>query len=143
MMTVSKIIGAKGHDVVTARPHYTIAEVARILAEKRIGAVVVTDESGAIKGILSERDIVEAIATHGGRALEEEISLHMTTNVTTCGPSALINDMMASMTAGKFRHVPVEEKGQLVGIISIGDVVKHRVAEIENEREALETYITS
>jgi len=143
MMTVSRIIGAKGHDVVTARPHYTIAAVARILAERKIGAVVVTDDSGAIRGILSERDIVAAIAAHGSRALDEETSLHMTTEITTCGPSALINDMMAAMTAGKFRHVPVEEKGRLVGIISIGDVVKHRVAEIENEREALESYITS
>jgi len=143
MMTVSRIIGAKGHDVVTARPHYNIADVAQVLAEKKIGAVVVTDDRGAIRGILSERDIVKAIATHGARALDEQVSQHMTVEITTCGPSALINDMMASMTAGKFRHVPVEESGRLVGIISIGDVVKHRVAEIENEREALESYITS
>jgi CBS domain-containing protein len=143
MMTVSRIIEAKGHDVVTARPDDNLADVARTLAQHRIGAVVVTDGGGAIRGMLSERDIVSAVAAHGARALDDRISFHMTTNVTSCALTALIDDMMAIMTAGKFRHVPVEENGRLVGIVSIGDVVKHRVAEIENEREALETYITS
>ncbi len=142
-MTVSRIIGDKGGEVVTAQPHRTIGEVARLLAERRIGAVVVTDGNGGIKGILSERDIVRAIATGGATALDDAVSRHMTAKVVTCGPSARIPDIMASMTAGKFRHMPVEEHGRLTGIISIGDVVKHRLAEIESERLALENYITS
>ena len=142
-MTVSRIIGAKGRDVITVQAHQTMEEVARMLAEHRIGAVVVSDGGRAIKGILSERDIVRAVATHGAHALEDTMSMHMTANVVTCGPSARIPDIMAAMTAGKFRHMPVEEDGRLVGIISIGDVVKHRVAEIESERLALESYITS
>ncbi len=142
-MTVSRIIGDNGRDVVTAQPHRTIAEVAHLLAERKIGAVVVTDAGGAIRGILSERDIVRAIAANGAKALDDAASRHMTAKVVTCGLSARVTDIMAGMTAGKFRHMPVEEHGRLVGIISIGDVVKHRLAEIENERLALESYITS
>jgi len=142
-MTVARIIGNKGRDVVTAQPHRTLAEVTRQLAERRIGAVVVTDGAGSIRGILSERDIVRALAERGAAALDDAVSLHMTTKVVTCSPSARIPDIMSGMTTGKFRHMPVEEDGRLVGIISIGDVVKHRLAEMETERQALESYITS
>ncbi len=142
-MTVSRIIGNKGRDVVTAQPHRTIGEVARVLAERKIGAVVISDGTGSIRGMLSERDIVRAIAQNGAAALDDAASRHMTAKVVTCGLSARIDDVMSMMTAGKFRHVPVEDDGRLIGIISIGDVVKYRLAEIETERQALESYISS
>jgi CBS domain-containing protein len=140
-MTVSTIIAAKGHDVVVSQPHRTLHEVAKVLAERRIGAVVVTGADGSIKGILSERDIVRAVATNGGKALNDPVSLHMTANVVTCEESDLIHDVMEEMTRGRFRHVPVVKAGKLVGMISIGDVVKKRIAETEAESQSLRDYI--
>jgi CBS domain-containing protein len=140
-MTVSRIISTKGRDVATVQPHRTLAEVAAMLAERRIGAVVVTGADGGIKGILSERDIVRAIAKGGGAALEEPVSRHMTQNVVTCQETDLIVEVMEEMTRGRFRHVPVVQEGRLTGIISIGDVVKHRIAETEAESQLMRDYI--
>jgi CBS domain-containing protein len=140
-MTVSKIVASKGRDVVTSQPHRTLEETAALLAGKGIGAVVVTDASGAIKGILSERDIVKAIAAHGAAALGDPVSKHMTQRVITCVENDLITDVMERMTRGRFRHMPVEEGGRLAGIVSIGDIVKHRLAETEAESQALRDYI--
>jgi CBS domain-containing protein len=140
-MTVSRIIATKGTDVITTQPHRTLQEAARVLAEKRIGAVIVTGADGSLKGILSERDIVRAIAKSGGAALDEPVSRHMTADVITCQETDLISDVMAEMTRGRFRHVPVVSNGKLAGMVSIGDVVKHRIAETEAESRSLRDYI--
>ena len=142
-MTVEHILNEKGRDVVMIEPHRTLADAARTLTEKRIGAVVVAEDRRRLLGILSERDIVRAIARGGTAALEEPISRHMTGEVVTCVRRSPVNELMALMTERKFRHVPVVEDGELYGIVSIGDVVKHRVAEIEAEHQALREYIAT
>ncbi len=112
-----------------------------MLASKRIGAVVVTGADGELLGILSERDIIRAIGEHGGGALDKPVSKFMTAKVVTCSMATTFDHLMQMMTAGRFRHVPVVEHGKLMGIISIGDVVKARVAEIEGEAQAMRDYI--
>jgi CBS domain-containing protein len=140
-MTVSTILAAKGHDVVTTQPHRTLQETAKVLAERRIGAILVTGADGLLKGILSERDIVRAVANAGPDALKHPISQHMTTNVVTCEETDLISDVMEEMTKGRFRHLPVVKDGKLNGMISIGDVVKQRIADTEAESRSLRDYI--
>ncbi len=140
-MTVAAILAIKGPDVVTIEPHRTLTEAARLLAERRIGSVVVLAPDKTLLGILSERDIVRVIAQGGHSALDAPVSQHMTPRVVTCSPGSEIVEAMEKMTEGKFRHVPVIEAGRLVGIISIGDVVKHRLAEIEAEHQAMRDYI--
>ncbi len=140
-MTVSSIIASKGNKVITAKPDVTLQAIARVLAENRIGAVIVTDSDGVIKGILSERDIVRAVAKSGPKALDETVSLHMTAKVITCQETDLITAVMEIMTTGRFRHVPVVRDGKLVGMISIGDVVKQRMAETEAESQSMRDYI--
>jgi CBS domain-containing protein len=129
-VTVEHILSAKGHDVFTIEPQCTLADAARLLSERRIGA-------------LSERDIVRALAAHGTAALEQPVSRCMTTDVVTCRARASITDVMEVMTNGKFRHVPVVENDRLAGIVSIGDIVKQRLAEIETEQQALKEYIAT
>jgi CBS domain-containing protein len=141
-MTVGRIIDEKGRGVVTIPPDRSLAEVAALLSEKRIGAVLVT-ENGAIQGILSERDIVRALARHGSEALRKLASDCMTAKVVTCRPEDTINDVMEKMTAGRFRHLPVLENGALVGIISIGDVVKRRIEEVQREADQIREYIAT
>jgi CBS domain-containing protein len=140
-MNVREILSVKGKDVVTIEPNTNLAAAAKLLAERRIGALVVTGPAGRVVGILSERDIVHVLAAGGIAALETPVSEAMTRKVTTCSPSDTIGSIMERMTAGKFRHVPVVEQGRLTGIISIGDVVKHRLMEMENEQAALRDYI--
>lgn len=142
-MYVSTILDEKGRDVVTVRPQSTLGEVSRILAEHRIGTVVVTADDNVILGILSERDIVRAVATLGAVALDAPVSAHMTAEVQTTRSEELIRSIMEQMTQGRFRHIPVVEGGQMIGIISIGDVVKQRLAEIEAEASAMRDYIAS
>jgi CBS domain-containing protein len=142
-MNVEHILSEKGHEVVTIAPHLTLGEAARTLSQHRIGAVVVSDPGQPVLGILSERDIVRAVAANGAAALEEPVSRHMTGKVVTCTTRSAINDLMETMTTGKFRHVPIVENGRLVGIVSIGDIVKFRVAEIESESQALREYIAT
>jgi CBS domain-containing protein len=140
-MNVREILSVKGKDVVTIEPNTNLAAAAKLLAERRIGALVVTGPAGRVVGILSERDIVHVLAAGGIAALETPVSEAMTRKVTTCSPLDTIGSIMERMTAGKFRHVPVVEQGRLTGIISIGDVVKHRLMEMENEQAALRDYI--
>jgi CBS domain-containing protein len=140
-MIVSTILAAKGNDVVTIEPTATLAEASRLLAQHRIGAVVVTGAGARIVGIVSERDIVRALAAQGGQALELPLTEVMTRKVVTCTRADTIADLMERMTGGKFRHLPVVEEETLVGIISIGDVVKMRVMEMEHEQNALRDYI--
>lgn len=142
-MTVAHILATKGREVVTIQPQRTIGEAARTLAEKKIGSVLVTGAERTILGILSERDIVRVIASLGAGALEEPVSRFMTTRVVTCTPKSDLTEVMGKMTQGKFRHVPVIEDGRVAGIVSIGDVVKHRLAEIENEHQAMREYIAT
>ena len=142
-MTVKAILDAKGRDVVTIAADSTLGEAAALLAERRIGAVVVMDGDGRIGGILSERDIVRAIAQDGAAALQNPISAAMTARVRTCRESHTVNEVMQIMTQGRFRHLPVEKDGRLGGIVSIGDVVKRRIQEVEREAEEIRTYIAT
>jgi len=142
-MTVQHILSDKGTSVVTIKPDMSLAEAAAMLSEKRIGAIVVSGDGSAVGGILSERDIIRALAKEGGSALDTKVSRYMTSDVITCGRNADMDHLMQVMTTGKFRHIPVVEDGRLVGIVSIGDVVKRRLAEIEAEHLALKEYITA
>ncbi len=141
-MNVATILKAKGSDVATVKPTVTLGEVAVLLSERRIGAVVVMEDRKVL-GIVSERDIVKAVARNGGEALKAHVRDVMTSRVTTCSLNDSVDELMDSMTIGRFRHLPVIEKGELVGIVSIGDVVKHRIAETVMETEALRLYIAN
>ena len=140
-MTVRTILSLKGRDVATILPQAMLADAARLLSEKRIGAVVVIGPGQTVAGILSERDIVRALSKHGAGALTHTVESVMTREVVTCGPEETIPSLMQRMTAGRFRHVPVVEHGRLAGIVSVGDVVKHRLEEMERESQALRDYI--
>jgi len=140
-MTVKAILSAKGSDVVTIEPNTNVAAAAKLLAQRKIGAVVVTGPDRRVVGILSERDIVQALAARGPAVLDLPLTEVMTRKVITCSPTDTINSIMERMTLGKFRHVPVVEGGKLAGIISIGDVVKLRLQEMETEQAALRDYI--
>ena len=142
-MTVARILAAKGRDVVTAQPHRTMREIAETLASKNIGAIVVVGADGEVLGIASERDLVRAIARQGVSALEDAVSRHMTTRVASTVDHVTIDSLMEQMTAGRFRHVPVLRDGRLDGLVSIGDVVKFRLDEMERERVALKEYIAT
>ena len=142
-MTVARILTTKGRDVVITQPHRTLSEVAQMLSDKGIGAIVVTGANGEVLGIVSERDIVRAVARQGAVALDHAVSRYMTTKVVTTNERATIDSLMETMTTGRFRHIPVVESDRLVGLVSIGDVVKHYVAEIETEQRALKEYIAS
>lgn len=142
-MNVATILKAKGRSVTTARPDTTLHEVATKLAARKIGAVVVVGDNGAVDGILSERDVIRAIAERGVAALEMPASRFMTRDVITCSESSLVDETMEIMTTGRFRHLPVVEDGALVGIISIGDVVKNHVATVEMEVSAMRGYLAT
>ncbi len=140
-MNVAAILNTKGRSVVTAKPETTILEIAEKLTSQKIGAVVIMGSEGKVAGIFSERDITRSLAEHGPEALKQPASKLMTTEVITCEPSVTIDDMMETMTKGRFRHVPVIEDGALVGLVSIGDVVKHHIAEVELEVSAMRFYL--
>lgn len=140
-MTVKQILDLKGREVVTVSPSMGTEDAVRFLADNKIGAVVVTGPGGKVAGILSERDIVRAFASKGADALAMPISSIMTSKVTTCGEDHTVNQVMELMTNGRFRHLPVEEDGKLIGIISIGDVVRRRIEDAEREAEEIKAYI--
>ncbi|HLL28617.1 MAG TPA: CBS domain-containing protein [Xanthobacteraceae bacterium] len=140
-MTVRAILDLKGRDVTTIAPDKTLGEAASLLSQHKIGALIVTGADHRVTGILSERDIVKAVAADGAAALQEKIAARMTREVVTCGLHDTMADLMGHMTAGRFRHLPVIDNGRLAGIISIGDVVKYRLAEMERESSALRDYI--
>lgn len=142
-MNVKTILAAKGDNVVSIEPTANLAAAAKLLSTHRIGAVVIRGAGGRLAGILSERDIVRAVSDHGAEALTLPVGQVMTRNVMTCGEEDSIADIMEQMTAGKFRHLPVLRDGKLVGVVSIGDVVKQRVGEIEREAEEIREYIRS
>jgi len=142
-MTVRAILSRKGRDVVTIAPTANLSEAVKLLAERRIGAVVVTGADNRVGGILSERDIVRTLSLRGPAALDDNVAAVMTRKVTTCTEADTVATIMEHMTAGKFRHLPVVDQGRLVGVISIGDVVKWRLEEIESESNALREYIAT
>jgi CBS domain-containing protein len=139
-MTVRSILDSKGHQILSVGPEAKLADAIKILSERKIGAVLVMS-AGRIEGILSERDIVRVLSERGAGVLDEPVSSVMTRKVVSCRQSDTVAGIMEMMTLGKFRHLPVVEGDRVVGLISIGDVVKWRVQEYENEQEALRTYI--
>jgi CBS domain-containing protein len=139
-MTVRSILDSKGHQVLSVELEAKLSEAIKVLSERKIGAVLVMSE-GRMEGILSERDIVRVLGERGARVLDEPVSMVMTRKVVSCRESDTVSGLMEMMTLGKFRHLPVVEDSKVVGLISIGDVVKRRVQEYEAEQEALRDYI--
>jgi len=144
-VNVKTILAAKkrnlGGDIICIEPTADLASAAKLLSKHRIGAVLIRGPGGRLAGILSERDIVRALSENGAEALARPVGQVMTREVATCGEDDSVASIMERMTAGKFRHLPVVNAGELVGLISIGDVVKQRVEEIEGESEAMRDYI--
>jgi CBS domain-containing protein len=142
-MHVAAILNDKGRAVETVRPETKLVDVARKLAAKRIGAIVVTDRHGDLAGIVSERDIIRALASEGAGSLDWPVAEVMTRDVLTCTDADTIDKLMGLMTTRRFRHLPVLNAGALSGIVSIGDVVKHHIAEVELEASAMRDYIAT
>lgn len=142
-MNVASILKQKGRDCATIKQGQTVSEAVRILAEKNIGALVVVDDADDIAGIVSERDVVANLANGSAELLGEPVSRIMTRDVFTCSLSDTTEQLMNQMTNSRIRHLPVKENGKLAGIVSIGDVVKWRIAEVESRAEALREYIAT
>jgi CBS domain-containing protein len=142
-MTVAAILAGKGRDVLTITVGKTVAEAIDILARRKVGALVVVEGGDRIVGIVSERDVVRIIASGGSDALARPIAEIMTTKVITCTDGETIDSVMSRMTHGRFRHLPVAAGGRLTGIISIGDVVKARIEQVEREAEEMRAYIAT
>jgi CBS domain-containing protein len=142
-MFVSDILSQKGGLVFTVTMATTVAQIAQQLGTRRIGSVLVMADTDTVAGIVSERDLVSAVSRHGAAALELEARQVMTRDVVTCHPDDSIDHVMEMMTVGRFRHVPVVHRGELLGLVSIGDVVKARLEEARHETEALRAYIVA
>ena len=142
-MTVKTILERKGHDVLTVGPNEKVSAAVRLLADNRIGALVVTNGDQKIVGIISERDIVRILGKDGAPSLDYSVRDVMTPKVSICNENHTIHDVMEIMTRGRFRHLPVEKAGMLHGIISIGDVVKERIEEVEREADQIREYIAT
>ena len=142
-MTIARILAEKGADIVTITPERTLDEAIHLLAEKRIGALVVTHGDGSVAGILSERDVVRAIAARGATALDDAVSQFMTKTVVTTDEDQSVIDVVRAMSAGRFRHMPVVVEGRIVGIVSVGDAIKYRLEQMEAEQSALREYIAT
>lgn len=140
-MTVAAILKHKGAEIVSVRPADSIAEVARVLAERRIGAALVSDTIGQVLGIISERDIVRALPTYGARTIAMTAAQLMTTVLHTVTPETTVSEAMGLMTERRIRHLPVLQEGKLAGLVSIGDVVKARLAQQECEVDSLKAYV--
>ncbi|MDU8912693.1 CBS domain-containing protein [Aestuariicoccus sp. MJ-SS9] len=142
-MQVLNILKSKADDsVVTVPPGTKVAEAAKILADKRIGTVVISTDGTTAEGILSERDIVRELAARGGGCLDEAVDAYMTSKLVTCTRGDSADHILQQMTEGRFRHMPVVEDGKLIGLITLGDVVKARLSELSMEKDALEGMIT-
>lgn len=142
-MKVEQILRTKGADVYAVRPGDSLAEAVGVLNEKNIGAVVVRDPSGKVVGILSERDVVRRLGKHGADAMALRVGDCMTADVHTCSPETSVDELMGMMTRKRIRHLPVTAGGKIVGVVSIGDVVKRKIEEAEQEAAALKEYISS
>jgi CBS domain-containing protein len=142
-MQVRHILRDKGREVFSITSDATLSEAARLLASKRIGALVVRERDGSLAGILSERDIVRALAQASVNALPQAVAKYMTRSVATCCESDSVDELMELMTRGRFRHVPVVEEDRITGLVSIGDVVKTRMSESVMEAQSLSEYIAA
>jgi CBS domain-containing protein len=142
-MLASHILKEKGRSVIAIPPEATLLEAARLLTSNRIGALLVLTPEGSLAGIMSARDIVRALAEDGARALTHMVAARMTTNVATCEENDTVAEIMQTMTSCRFGHMPVVEKGRVVGIVSTGDVVKTRIAETVREAQAFKDYIAT
>ena len=142
-MTVAQILAQKGRAVATVQPHATVRDVVAVLAARHIGAIVVADIEGEMHGIVSERDVVRALAAHGCEALDDSVSGIMTKDVVTAAENDDILDVVSRMSRGRFRHMPVVVDGRITGIISTGDAVKYRLEQMEREQSALREYIAT
>ena len=142
-MLVRHILREKGAEIVAITADATLADASRLLAARRIGALIVRGDGGELSGILSERDVVRAVAEEGAGALSRPVSAYMTREVATCGEDDSVDALMEMMTRGRFRHVPVMRDGALAGLVSIGDVVKSRIEETVREAAALRDYIAA
>lgn len=142
-MNVAGILKGKGSDVLGLNATDSVETAVKILSDKKIGATIVKDASGAMVGILSERDVVRELGAKGSAILQKTVADIMTSDVQTCSPKDPVAKIMAQMSEGRFRHLPVIDNGDLVGIVSIGDVVKNRITELENEANAMRDYITN
>ena len=140
-MTIAQILKIKGNNVSSLAPTATVLEAAQMLGAKRIGAVLVVDSAEGLVGILSERDIVGSLAQHGPKTLDMTVAELMTSEVQVASPRTTVEEAMGMMTQGRFRHVPVVEGGHLVGLVSIGDVVKARISDQEHEVDSLRAYV--
>ena len=142
-MNVATILKMKGKGVVTAKPDMSLLDVAKLLGQHGIGCIVIEGDDGKVAGIVSERDIVRAIGNAGAKVLKEPVSDYMTKTVVTAREADTIDRLMSEMTTHRFRHMPVVERGRLIGLVSIGDVVKMRIAEAEMEAAAMRDYIAT
>jgi len=142
-MNVAAILKLKGREVVTAPPDTPLRAIAKLLGVHRIGCIVIAEEDGKVIGIVSERDIVREIARAGALVLEEPVEVCMTKTVVSCRESDTMDQLMGEMTAHRFRHMPVVDRGRLTGLVSIGDVVRMRIAEAELEAAAMREYIAT
>ena len=142
-MNVAAILRSKGNSVATARPDWTVAQACERLTDLSIGALVVSTDDRTVDGIVSERDVIRRLARDGAGVLDQLVSDIMVDKVVVCSVEDNIAHLMDTMTDGRFRHLPVVEDGALVGLVSIGDVVKHRIRETEHEAEALKAYIAT
>jgi len=142
-MNVAAILKLKGREVFTASPDTPLLEIAELLGQHKIGCIVIAEDDGKVAGIVSERDIVREIARAGGSVLDEPVEVCMTKAVVSCRESDTMDQLMGEMTAHRFRHMPVMDRGRLVGLVSIGDVVRMRIAEAEMEAAAMREYIAT
>ena len=142
-MTLSVILGQKGREVATTLPSRSLRDAAATMSELGIGALLVLSPDQQLLGIISERDIVRAIARNAHGVLDDPVSSHMTSRVVTATPDTSVTEAMGSMTDGRFRHIPVMSGDRLVGVVSIGDLVKHRLSEMETENRAMIDYISA
>lgn len=142
-MNVAAILKLKGRDVLTAPPSTKLLDIARLLGERNIGCIVIADDDGNVVGIVSERDIVQELARAGTSVMNEPVEVCMTKSVVSCREADTTDQLMGEMTAHRFRHMPVIERGRLIGLVSIGDVVRMRIAEAEMEAAAMRDYIAT
>jgi CBS domain-containing protein len=140
-MRITEVLRRKGGTVLTIAPESSVRDLLALLGEHRVGALVVSADGSRIDGIVSERDVVRRLHSDGDGILDGTVAGIMTADVHTCGPDATVDELMAVMTERRFRHIPVVVDGRLSGIVSIGDVVKHRLAELQDERDQLTSYI--
>lgn len=142
-MTLAVILAHKGRDTITTTPDTPLRDIAQTLSQKGIGAILITTVDRELLGVVSERDVVRAIARRGAPVLDEPVSDHMTRRVVTATADTSVVEAMSSMTSGRFRHIPVMRDNRVEGLVSIGDLVKHRLSEMEGENKALHEYITA